>query len=146
MHPASWLWAPVAIKSKRQVCMHYLSCTLQSSSNLVMNKHDLQAKRMDEESNKNSILQETSSKSPACFMPYKRGRSPGLSLALTSAPTHNMWLFLSLLIFATRRKVVNDAGRAYGLISTSPRAVGTQVLCRVKISLPLPNYLIIFTI
>lgn len=73
-------------KTEMQVCVHYLSCTLQSSSNLVPNKHDLQAKRMDDDSNKNK---ETLCKSPVRLMPYKRGSSPGLSLVRTAAPTHN---------------------------------------------------------
>lgn len=78
----SWLWAPVAINQKHQACMSYLSCTLPPSSNLFMNKTDLQAKRVDDESNRNSISQEISSKSPVCLVLYKRGSSPGLVLLL----------------------------------------------------------------
>lgn len=73
-----------------------------------------------------------------CVMLHKRGISPRLSLVLLQHTRHGYFYYCS------RGKVVNDGGKAYMLKSTSPRATGTQSLCRVKISLPLPNHLKMF--
>lgn len=131
VHPASWLWAPAATEQKSQVCMRYLSCILQSSLNLVMNKDGWW------EQQEQHFTQDFQPKSRVLCC-TREGSSPRLSLVLLQHTRHGCFYYCS------RGKVVNDGGKAYMLKSTSPRATGTQSLCRVKISLPLPNYLKMF--
>lgn len=93
--------------------------------------------RMDDESNKNGVLQESSRKSPACYAVQERDLPRFILSSYFCSNTQHVAIFITV-DFCYKKK---GGQWWWQCLSASPRAVGTQVLHRGKISLPLPNYL-----